>query len=134
MENQDNGHHEEKIMDRESFFENDFEFPHSTDNTKFLVQTGTKSPKDLYTIADIQDARLAFYFSEVIRRDNAHDYAEGIEQCHDIMALLTSIGAKRAELYSDTIIGERQHDQRRGGVGDWLRDKARIGVSGDQAG
>lgn len=101
--------------------------PQSTDNVREIVSTGSKAHRDIYTKADVADMQLATVVALVIHRDEEHDNPQGVNKILDMLEMWTSVKAKRIELYSDTIIGERRNAGRGRGLGDWIREKAGMG-------
>ena len=131
MEDRNNGHSpEERVFDREGLGADDFIYPQGTDNIKLLMTPGKDDPKNLYMRADLPTKRAAVAFAICETRDEKHGDIEGRTQLLKIMAALVGVGAKRANLVSDTIIGERRNAGMRRGMGDWIRDKA--GIGGDK--
>ena len=130
MENRNNGHPtDDKVFDREGLGSDDFIFPQATDNIKLLMTPGKDDPKNLYMRADIPDTATALAFAIRESRCQEHGDSEGVLKISKMVAALVGVQAKRANLVSDTMIGERHNNMRRS-MGDWIRDKA--GIGGDK--
>ena len=110
--------------------DNVFTIPTSTDNVKLLMTPGDDDPKNLYMRADIPGSAVALAFAIREARCIEHQDNEGKLKILKMIAALVGVNGKRAELVSDTMIGERRNAGMRRGMGDWIRDKA--GIGGDK--
>jgi len=107
--------------------DNVFSTPQSTDNVKLLMTPGDNDPKNLYMRADIPDTATALAFAIRESRCQEHGDTEGTLKILKMIAALVGVNAKRANLVSDTMIGERRNSNMRRGLGEWIREKAGMG-------
>lgn len=112
---------------KKSDMDNVFSTPQSTDNVKLLMTPGGDDPKNLYMRADIPDTATALAFAIRESRCSEHNDTEGTLKILKMIAALVGVQGKRANLVSDTMIGERRNAGMRQGLGEWIRDKAGIG-------
>ena len=114
------------ILDK-SDIDNVFSTPQSTDNIRLLMTPGGDDPLNLYMRADIPNNAIALAFAIRESRCREHDDNEGLKKLTKMIAAMIGVSAKRANLASDTIIGEHHNGNMRRNLGDWIRDKAGLG-------
>ena len=110
--------------------DNVFTTPQSTDNVKLLMTPGDNDPKNLYMRADIPDTATALAFAIRESRCQEHGDKEGSLKILKMIAALVGVQGKRANLVSDTMIGERRNAGRGRGLIEKIRDAS--GIGGDK--
>ena len=97
--------------------ESTFRTPQQTDVTRLLISAATKEAlSGLFMRCDIPDKRFAIAMSSLISKCRRHGYGEGESELTLIVTALNSIKAKRANLVSDTLIGEKSNRNSESGV------------------
>ena len=131
MEDRSNGHTEEEVIfERKELDDNEYIYPQNTDNVKLLMTPGDENPTNLYMRGAIPSEPIALCFVLRQRRCRDHNSQEGVEDIRNMIAALVGVNARRAELVSDTLIGERRNDGVRRGLVQKMRDLS--GIGGDK--
>lgn len=113
------------ILDKSSL-EGVFSTPQSMDNVKILMHPG-EDVVSLLMRGDLPvDDAFAWAITTRIKKCRRHNDKEGEKQILVFLAAKIGQAARRANLVSDTIIGEKQHTRGRG-IGEWIREKAGLG-------
>lgn len=100
--------------------------PQSMDNVKLLMHPGD-DVISLLMRGDLPiDDAFAWAITTRIKKCRRHNDKEGEQQILVFLAAKIGQAARRANLVSDTIIGEKQHIRGRG-IGEWIREKAGLG-------
>jgi len=111
-----------------SLLEGVFKSPEGTDTTRLLMTPGDNEIPAVLMRSDLPNNRIILALIGYYQKCVKHEYKEGKAFCLMLAAALPSRRGRRAELVSDTIIGER-HDARRG-VGRGMGTKLKEWVSG----
>lgn len=130
-----NGHHEidtenefynkDKYVPAEDLDEKGAYFsPHQTDNIKLLMTPGT-DVLNLLMRADVPNRKFAVAVSSLIKKCRDHGDKEGELEVLSILAGLVAVGAKRAGLVGDVLIGQKGSASKSGwGLADKLKKMA----------
>lgn len=114
MNNDGNGHEDTETLERivpaieGTSIEQAYSTPEHTDNTRLLITPGdTKEWAELLMRSAIPSRRFLLGLAVSLAKCRKHEYKPGMEVLRTFLAGFPSVGDKRAELFSDTIIGER---------------------------
>jgi hypothetical protein len=109
--------------------DNVYTTPQGTDNVRTLMEPGD-DVISLLMRGDLPiDDAFAWAITTRIKKCRRHNDKEGEQQILVFLAAKIGQAARRANLVSDTIIGEKQHTRGRG-IGEWIREKAGLGDKG----
>jgi len=100
-----------------------FTTPQGVDNIR-LIMTPGEDTSSLFMRADIPNNKMALAFSVREKRCREHEDGDGLIHVKKMLCALTSVKAKRANLASNTIIGNHTFNEQKRGVGAWLRRAA----------
>jgi len=108
-----------------------FKTPDSTDTTRLLMTPGGNDIPSILMRSNLPNNKtilaLVFYYQKCVK----HDYQVGKDSMLMLAAALTSKNGSRANLVSDTLIGEKHSGHREVGRGVGSKLKEWVGGSGD---
>ena len=98
-----NGH---KPVLHDDDLEGSFHLPSQQDNTRLLLEKGLDLD-ELAMRSDLPNMAFLACWASVVQKCEDYSYDSGKSYCRTLIAALPGVRAKRAVLYSNTIIGER---------------------------
>ena len=115
-------HRQNRPVITENDLESTFKIPEQPDAIKMLM-TPSRDFLPLFMRSDVPSNRMVFAISVSYSECEDHGYESGKQLLEMLLAGMPARKGKRAELTSDTIIGEKHSSGRSAGAGPWNKFK-----------